>query len=455
MHSSQQHGGPGGPLSRFTQPDGSLPPLAGGDGSTDTRAKVRDRLTRIEDQKIALREQRKTAAAEADSAKLTYAGTDLKPGSAEFEAAKKAVGVLGQIDDQLAAWDKEHIQVLELIGDGPRGATDHEVPPFAQAGGWNSQALLADDRTVATLSEMSSSTMRVGRMHLGQVVDRDTLAAAMAADATGTTNMRRGAFHGVVPQLRRQLSLLDLLPVGTMDSRTLPYTQEAGSLGTALETAEGDLKPEASVTFTDAEAIAATIAHWSKVRKQALADLPAMKSIIDGRLRYGVERRLQDEIVAGDGIGENMRGILNTTGIGVVPFAAGELVADQILRGITTVFLSDAEANAIVLHPLDWESALRAKAAGDGHYYSGGPFSITPQVMWGVPLLPSAAVAQGTALVGDFAVGTQLFIREGVIVLVSDSDEDDFRRNKVTLLAEMRAALAVWRPAAFTTVALA
>jgi HK97 family phage major capsid protein len=97
---------------------------------------------------------------------------------------------------------------------------------------------------------------------------------------------------------------------------------------------------------------------------------------------------------------------------------------------------------------------LIAKATGNGHYYSGGPFSVTPQVMWGVPLVPSPAMAQGTVLIGDFAAGAQLFIREGVSVLLSDSDQDDFIKNEVTLLGEMRAALAVWRPAAFCTVDL-
>jgi HK97 family phage major capsid protein len=291
----------------------------------------------------------------------------------------------------------------------------------------------------------------MGQVELGFLADRDTF----AADITGTANMRRGDYIGVLPQLRRPLRILDLIPTGTMDQNTLPYTQESGSFATAVETAEGGLKPEAAVTFTDQTATAATIAHWTKARKQVLADFPALQSIIDGRLRYGVERRLQDQILAGDGAGENIRGILNTSGLGAVAFDAGELIADQVLRGLTLVLLSDAEANAIVMHPTDWMNALIAKAAGDGHYYSGGPFSVTPAVMWGVPLIASSAIPAGMALVGDFAIGVQLFIREGVNLLLSDSDQDDFIRNKVTLLAEMRAAVAVWRPAAFATVDLA
>jgi hypothetical protein len=67
-------------------------------------------------------------------------------------------------------------------------------------------------------------------------------------------------------------------------------------------------------------------------------------------------------------------------------------------------------------------------------------------------LIPSASIAQGTALVGDFEIGAMLLIREGVNVLLSDSDQDDFIRNRVTMLGEMRAALPVFRPAAFSTV---
>jgi HK97 family phage major capsid protein len=68
--------------------------------------------------------------------------------------------------------------------------------------------------------------------------------------------------------------------------------------------------------------------------------------------------------------------------------------------------------------------------------------------MWGLPLIVSTVMPQGKALVGDFSIGCQLFIREGLNVRMSDSDSDDFLRNRVTVLAEMRAGLATWQPAA-------
>ena len=63
-------------------------------------------------------------------------------------------------------------------------------------------------------------------------------------------------------------------------------------------------------------------------------------------------------------------------------------------------------------------------------------------------------MAAGGALVGDFANGCTLFVREGANVRLSDSDQDDFVRNRATLLGEGRFALAVWSPASFVTVDL-
>jgi HK97 family phage major capsid protein len=341
--------------------------------------------------------------------------------------------------------------------DGGRGRAGDPSAPEGAA--WDARSLLADEDLRSRLLQASGSKARFGGIDIGQVATRD----AMVADITGTTSMRRGDYGGVTPQLRRRLSVLDLIPTGTMDANTFPYTKESGSFGTAVEVAEGVAKPEAALTLTDDEAVAATIAHWLKIRKQALADVPALQAIIEGRLRYGVLRRLEGQVLNGDGVGANMRGILQTSGLGAVTFTAGALIADQILRGVTTVFLADAEATGVVLHPTDWQTALLAKSTytaqagvtgGSGQYYSGGPFEVTPQQIWGIPLIPSAAIAQGTALVGDFAIGAQLLIRQGVQVLLSDNDGSDFTMNRSTILAEMRAALPVFRPPAFATVAL-
>jgi hypothetical protein len=70
---------------------------------------------------------------------------------------------------------------------------------------------------------------------------------------------------------------------------------------------------------------------------------------------------------------------------------------------------------------VNWQTILSAKTSGSGEYLSGGPFSPIPSSIWGVSLIPSPAIASGTGLVGDFRLGAQVFVRSGVVVLMSDS----------------------------------
>lgn len=419
--------------------------------------KPRDALKRIEEDISALRDDRADAIKERDSARDTFLAADAedkKQDSDIFKAAQEAVKTVGEIEDQIADLQAEQVMTLKLLGQSEDQIRQDKAPQQRvdqqTARGWDSEKLISADGMRETLERLSTSRQQIGAVRLGEVVDRDTF----AADIAPTSNMRMADYYGVLPQLRRPLRLLDLLPSATMDGNTLPYTIESGSFA-AAEVAEGVTKPEDGVTYTDATATAQTIAAWMKIKKQALADAAALRGIIDTRLRYSVLRRLEGQIINGNGTDPNLRGLLQTGSIGTVAYNGAELIADQILRGITTVLLADAMASGVVMHPTDWQSVLLAKAAGDGHYYSGGPFSITPQVIWGVPLIASPAVPVGHVLVADFDIAATLFIREGVQVLFSDSDGIDFIQNRVTLLGEMRAALPVWRPAAICDVDVA
>lgn len=420
---------------------------------------LRDRLKSLDERVEELRDEIKTAEKDEKAAQEEYAGLpEVKPGTPEFEAAKEASRVAGSLRDELADFAGEREEVLRMLANrGDAGAARErdglKTPTLnnRDAKGWDAGSLLNVEGLAERLERFANTKAPLGQMNLGEVVSRDDF----AADIAPTANMRRGDYYGVLPQLQRPLRLLDLIPSAPMSGSNIPYTVESGVFTDAAETAEAATKPEAGVTYTDAESIARVIAGWMKLPKPALSDVPALRGIIDQRLRYIVLRRLEAQIINGNGTAPNLRGILATSGIGAVTYDAGELAADQILNGIVNVLLADATADGILMHPTDWAAVLKVKAAGDGHYYSAGPFSVTPQVIWGVPLIPSPAVPAGMVLVGDFSIGVQLFVREGIQVLFSDSDGTDFIQNRVTLLGEGRFALPVWRPSAFSSVDIA
>jgi hypothetical protein len=96
---------------------------------------------------------------------------------------------------------------------------------------------------------------------------------------------------------------------------------------------------------------------------------------------------------------------------------------------------------------------LGATTSGSGQRRdSADAFQVPGGQLWGLPLIVSTVISAGTALVSDFGVGVSLHVRECVNGRASDADQDDFVRNRVTLLAEGRFAVALWQPAAFALV---
>ncbi len=337
--------------------------------------------------------------------------------------------------------------------------------------GYGGESFLGDPNVVATLEQLGHSSSPIGSVMLGHLASREDLMARMrggvidpamqAADSVGGTvdvgfGSRQGPWYGMVPQLRRRLQVLAAIPTQTMDSASFVYTQETGSFDFAQETVELAVKPAGAVGFADASVIARTIPAWVKVPRQQLADVPQLLQSLENRLMYSVMRRIENQILSGDGVGQNLRGILNTTGIANIAFAAGTPLSDLALDAITTVLVSDAVPDLAIFNPLDLAVMLKTKTSGSGDRLdSEGAFAPTANTIWDLPRVASTSMPRGIALVGDFALGATLFIRDAVSVRISDSDQDDFVKNRSTLLGEARVGLAVWNPTAFCEVHLA
>ena len=112
----------------------------------------------------------------------------------------------------------------------------------------------------------------------------------------------------------------------------------------------------------------------------------------------------------------------------------------------------------MVIHPTDWQ-LLRLAKDQNNQYFGGGPFTgpygvggIAGDAYWGLKVVVTTAIAAGTALVGAFKLGAQIWQREGVKVETFNQNEDDVNFNRVTVRVEERLALTVYRPLAFCTV---
>ncbi|WP_207765927.1 phage major capsid protein [Solimonas fluminis] len=249
----------------------------------------------------------------------------------------------------------------------------------------------------------------------------------------------------------RRLTVVDLLTPGRTSSNLVEYVRETGFVNNANVVSEGARKPESNITFELDDAKVRTIAHWIKASRQILSDAPGLASMIDGRLRYGLDFKKELQVLKGSGVGENLHGIIPQASAFTPAFTPMLQTRIDILRlSLLQAELAEYPATGIVLHPTDWAQIELTKTT-EGAYVFANPVALAGPVMWGRPVVATQAMDLGEFLTGAFRLGAQYFDREQAAILVATENEDDFVKNLITILAEERGTLAVYRPEAFNT----
>jgi len=295
-----------------------------------------------------------------------------------------------------------------------------------------------------------------------------SLLAGRKALVTGDSDTSAGAFvqtdytGSYEPLGRQPLTLRQLVSPGQTTSDTVHFVRQTTAVQQAAPVAEANVtdysgatgevsgeKPEGTLAFVPVTENVKTIAVWIPATKRALSDAAQIRTIIDQELRSDLEEELEDQMLNGDGVGENFTGILNTTGILTQDWDTDLLTTTR--KAKTTVRTTGRSTpSAWLINPSDWET-IDLLQDDQGRYYHGGPFAAGPQTLWGIPVVETETIDEGTALLGDFRKAT-LWDREQASISISDSHADFFIRNMIAILAEMRAAFGVRRPTGFVSV---
>jgi len=256
----------------------------------------------------------------------------------------------------------------------------------------------------------------------------------------------------MVDPVTRRMTIRDLLTPGRTSSNAIQYPVETGftnSAATVSETA-APTKPQSEIQFDIRTTSVTTIAHWLLATRQILDDVPMLESYIDGRLRYGLAYVEENQLLNGGGTGTDLNGIYTqATG-----FAAGTSILvgatniDVLRYAMLQAALAELPATGHVLNPMDWATIETTKDT-TGQYIIGNPQGVLQPTLWGLPVVATQAMTAGAFLTGAFRLGAQIFDRMDARVEISTEDSDNFRKNLVTILAEERLALAVYRPEAF------
>jgi len=365
------------------------------------------------------------------------------------EKAEKEMKSLGQVTEATKkSADDAIIKHNELAA----RLTDIEQK-MVQRGGDKPEARKSNGQTVTDHDDFKAFIKSGGKGRVSVAVK--AIISALTTDADGSAgDLIVPDRQGLINPVTRRMTIRDLLTPGRTSSNAIQYVKETGFTNLAATVTEtaGTAKAQSELKFDIVNTSVTTIAHWVLATKQILDDVPMLQSYIDGRLRYGLMYVEENQLLNGGGTGTDLNGVYTQAtayAAPIVPTAAGTLTKIDVIRlAMLQAFLAELPSTGIVMHPSDWADIELTKTDDGAYLFANPQGGVTPR-LWGLPVVETQAMTVDKFLTGAFQLGAQIFDREDANVEISTEDSDNFRKNLVTIRAEERLGLAVYRPEAF------
>lgn len=265
---------------------------------------------------------------------------------------------------------------------------------------------------------------------------------------------------GIATTPNRMLTIRDVLPTSPTSSNLIEFTREASFTNNAgsqisgsPEAYENVTKPESAITFSLVNEPVVTLAHFIPASKQVLDDSGSLQSHIDNRLMYGLKLKEETQLLSGTGANHQLNGLI-TQATAYVNSASPNYTneIDIVRDAIRQAHVAEYRPDFLVLNPADWfDIEIRKVGSGDDRYVVGDPNAglLGPNI-WGLPVIVTNSISSGTFLMGS-SMACEIKDREQAAVEMSLEDSTNFQKNMVTLRAEERLALCVYRTEAFLT----
>lgn len=260
---------------------------------------------------------------------------------------------------------------------------------------------------------------------------------------------------------RRPLTIWELFNHEMTDKDSVAWYTEGAFEGSAAMTAEAGAFAQIHV--------AEPVRHSTELKKvtsiwkqsdEILSDAPRFVSHVNNRAGYNLDIVVEDQLVSGDGAGNNITGITNASGILTDTTQAGYdlkfieslLKQKTAIRKATPNFMVDT----LLVADEDYDTMQTLKNESD-QYVLGGPVGLVygnnvtvGDILWRtIRIVPTPALTSGTSILGAFKAGATIYEHVTGRRFDVGYDGTDFSHGLVSFRAYQRFALAVEYPAAF------
>lgn len=254
----------------------------------------------------------------------------------------------------------------------------------------------------------------------------------------------------VILDAQREIEVTQIFPVIPTTQSAVKFMEETTFTSGAAERSEEAAYAASTLILTEQSETVRSIGTSLPVTDEQLEDVEGVQAYLDQRLGFMVRQRLDSQLMTGNAVAPNIRGVFNATGI-QTQAKGTDPVPDAVYKAMDLVRVTGRAVPDVVLaHPNDWQ-AVRLLRTADGVYIWGSPSEAGPARIWGLPVVQSSAVTENTIIVGDFARFAALYMRRALELQVGFVN-DDFTDGRVTIRAGLRAAAVFYRGAAFCKV---
>jgi HK97 family phage major capsid protein len=256
---------------------------------------------------------------------------------------------------------------------------------------------------------------------------------------------------GIITKPDREFTIRDLIAAGRTSAGSIEYVQETGFTNNAAMVAETTQKPYSDITFDMKTAPVRTLAHLFKISIQMLQDAEGLISYLDLRGTTGLKIKEENQLLFGDGTGQNLLGLMGQSSAFAAAFVPQDAtIIDRLRLAALQVRKAEYRADGIIMNPDDL-AALELTKDNEGRYILGNPAGEQTPRVWRLPIAETTAMPSGQFLIGAFSQAAQVFDRQQVTFEISTENSNDFELNMATARIEERIALAVYRPEALVS----
>ena len=259
---------------------------------------------------------------------------------------------------------------------------------------------------------------------------------------------------------RRPLTIWNLFNHEMTEKDSVAWYTEGAFDGSAAMTAEAGAF--AQIHVNDPVRHSAELKKVTAIWKQSdeiLSDAPRFVTHVNNRAGYNLDIVVEDQLIAGNGSGNNITGLANTSGIATASAAAFNMdFIESLLDERTKIKKATPNfaVDTLLLADEDYDALMKLKNSAD-QYVLGGPTGFVygqgvtiGRNLWNtITMVPTPALTSGTAILGAFKAGATVFEHVTGRRFDVGYDGTDFSHGLVSFRAYQRFVLAVEYPAAF------